>query len=169
MADSSDYCKQLQEASRLVAKQTNISNWKLVYQSRSGPPTQPWLDPDICDAIRDLHEQGETSVVIAPIGFISDHMEVLFDLDTEAADLCESLGMKMARANTAGTDPEFVRMIRDLIAERALACLRKQRLGVCRQTTMSALLTAARHQCVQLQANVLRHSQLFSAEMELIK
>lgn len=129
MADSSDYCKQLQEASRLVAKQTNISNWKLVYQSRSGPPTQPWLDPDICDAIRDLHEQGETSVVIAPIGFISDHMEVLFDLDTEAADLCESLGMKMARANTAGTDPEFVRMIRDLIAERAFSLSEKTAIG----------------------------------------
>ncbi len=129
MADSSDYCKQLHEASRLVAEQANISDWKLVYQSRSGPPTQPWLEPDICDAIRNLHERGEKSVVIAPIGFISDHMEVLFDLDTEAADLCKSLDMKMARANTAGTDPEFVRMIRDLIAERAFSLPEKTAIG----------------------------------------
>ena len=129
MADSSDYCKQLQEASRLVAEQAKISNWKLVYQSRSGPPSQPWLEPDVCDAIRDLHEQGESNVVIVPIGFISDHMEVLFDLDTEAADLCKELGMKMARANTAGTDPEFVQMIRDLIAERAFGLSEKAAIG----------------------------------------
>jgi protoporphyrin/coproporphyrin ferrochelatase len=129
MADSSDYCKQLQEASRLVAQQANISDWKLVYQSRSGPPTQPWLEPDVCDAIRNLHKRGEKSVVIAPIGFISDHMEVLFDLDTEAADLCKSLDMKMARAKTAGTDPEFVRMIRDLIAERAFSLPEKTAIG----------------------------------------
>ena len=68
MADSSDYCKQLKEASRLVAEQAKISKWKLVYQSRSGPPSQPWLEPDVCDAIRDLHEQGESNVVIVPIG-----------------------------------------------------------------------------------------------------
>ena len=129
MADSSDYCKQLQEASRLVAEQAKISKWKLVYQSRSGPPTQPWLEPDVCDAIRDLHEQGESAVVIVPIGFISDHMEVLFDLDTEAADLCKTLGMKMARANTAGTDPEFVQMIRDLVAERAFGLSEKTAIG----------------------------------------
>jgi ferrochelatase len=129
MADSSDYCKQLQEASRLVAEQAKISKWKLVYQSRSGPPSQPWLEPDVCDAIRDLHEQGESNVVIVPIGFISDHMEVLFDLDTEAADLCKDLGMKMARANTAGTDPEFVQMIRDLIAERAFGLSEKAAIG----------------------------------------
>jgi len=129
MADSSDYCKQLQEASRLVAEQAKISKWKLVYQSRSGPPSQPWLEPDVCDAIRDLHVQGESNVVIVPIGFISDHMEVLFDLDTEAADLCKELGMKMARANTAGTDPEFVQMIRDLIAERAFGLSEKAAIG----------------------------------------
>ncbi|MDA7993872.1 MAG: ferrochelatase [Pirellulales bacterium] len=129
MADSSDYCKQLQEASRLVVERSGISKWKLVYQSRSGPPTQPWLEPDVCDAIRDLHEQGESQVVIVPIGFISDHMEVLFDLDTEAADLCKMLGMKMVRANTAGTDPEFVEMIRELIAERAFGFSEKAAIG----------------------------------------
>ncbi|MBT6054986.1 MAG: ferrochelatase, partial [Planctomycetaceae bacterium] len=118
MADSSDYCKQLQEASRLVAQQANISDWKLVYQSRSGPPTQPWLEPDVCDAIRNLHKRGEKSVVIAPIGFISDHMEVLFDLDTEAKELCEKLNLPMIRVETVGTHPRFVAMIRELIEER---------------------------------------------------
>ena len=119
MASSSRYCEQLDEASRLVAAEAGVTNWKLVYQSRSGPPTQPWLEPDICDAIRELKAQAVTGVVIAPIGFISDHMEVLFDLDTEAHDLCNELGITMARAATVGTAPEFVRAIRDLIAERA--------------------------------------------------
>lgn len=119
MADSSRYCSQLEEASRLVAEQAGTPNWKLVFQSRSGPPSQPWLEPDICDAIRDLHASGEKAVVIAPIGFISDHMEVKFDLDTEAAAVCAELGISMARAATVGTDPDFVRAVRDLIAERA--------------------------------------------------
>jgi len=119
MAESSRYCSQLQEASRLVAEQAQTPNWKLVYQSRSGPPSQPWLEPDVCDAVRDLHAEAAEAVVIAPIGFISDHMEVKFDLDTEAAAVCAELGLPMARAATVGTDPEFVRAVRDLIAERA--------------------------------------------------
>jgi ferrochelatase len=118
MADGCRYGAQLAEACRLVAERTGVSEWKLVYQSRSGPPTQPWLEPDICDAIRDLHASGGRHVVIAPIGFISDHMEVLYDLDTEAADLCRELGVEMVRAATVGTDPVFIRMVRDLIAER---------------------------------------------------
>ena len=119
MADTSRYVPQLTEACRLVAEQVGLSNWKLVYQSRSGPPTQPWLDPDICDAIRELHSQGIRRLVISPIGFISDHMEVLYDLDTEAADLCKELGIDMQRAATVGTAPEFISCVRDLIAERA--------------------------------------------------
>jgi ferrochelatase len=119
MAETSKYVMQLTEASRLVAEQAGVTNWRLVYQSRSGPPTQPWLEPDVCDAIRELADQGVTKLVVAPIGFISDHMEVLYDLDTEAADLCRERGIDMVRAATAGTDPEFVGMIRDLIAERA--------------------------------------------------
>ena len=118
MAEGCRYGVQLEEACRLVAEQAGVSDWKLVYQSRSGPPTQPWLEPDICDAIRDLHAHGGRRLVIAPIGFISDHMEVLFDLDTEAADLCHALGIEMVRAATVGTDPAFVAMVRDLIAER---------------------------------------------------
>jgi ferrochelatase len=120
MSDGCRYVPQLEESCRLVAEAAGAANWRLVYQSRSGPPTQPWLEPDICDAIRLQHAAGQTRLVIAPIGFISDHMEVLYDLDTEAADLCQELGMTMARAATVGTAPEFVAMVRDLIAERAL-------------------------------------------------
>jgi len=129
MAESSRYCSQLEEASRLVAEQAGTPNWKLVFQSRSGPPSQPWLEPDICEAIRDLHAGGCREVVIAPIGFISDHMEVKFDLDTEAADVCQELGMRMVRAATVGTEPEFVRAVRDLIAERAWGLAERPALG----------------------------------------
>jgi len=119
MADTSKYVPQLEESCRLVAEAAGVTDWKLVYQSRSGPPSQPWLEPDICDEIRQRHAAGCRQVVIAPIGFISDHMEVLYDLDTEAVDLCRELGVNMVRAATVGTDPEFVGMVRDLIAERA--------------------------------------------------
>ncbi|MFN7813833.1 MAG: ferrochelatase [Planctomycetia bacterium] len=119
MADGCRYVPQLRESCRLVAERAGVKDWNLVFQSRSGPPTQPWLEPDICDAIRSLHTAGGRRLVIAPIGFISDHMEVLYDLDTEAADLCRSLGVDMARAATVGTAPEFVSMVRELIAERA--------------------------------------------------
>src|SRR5262249_33756980 len=82
MAQTSDYEQQLKESCRLVAEHLGIANWRLVYQSRSGPPGQKWLEPDICDVLRGT-EPGQ-NVVVAPIGFISDHMEVLYDLDTEA-------------------------------------------------------------------------------------
>jgi len=119
MADTSRYVPQLEESCRLVAEQAGVTEWKLVFQSRSGPPSQPWLEPDICDEIRQRHAAGTRHVVIAPIGFISDHMEVLYDLDTEAVDLCRELGVSMARAATVGTAPEFVGMVGDLIRERA--------------------------------------------------
>jgi ferrochelatase len=119
MADGCRYVTQLRESCRLVAERAGVTDWRLVFQSRSGPPTQPWLEPDVCDALRSLHAGGSRQVVVAPIGFISDHMEVLYDLDTEAADLCRSLGIDMARAATVGTAPEFVTMVRELIAERA--------------------------------------------------
>ena len=92
--------------------------FKLVYQSRSGPPSQPWLGPDVLDYLRETKEAGVSNVVIAPIGFISDHMEVIYDLDTEARRLCESIGLNMVRAATVGTHPEFIQMIRELILER---------------------------------------------------
>jgi ferrochelatase len=129
MAESCRYVAQLQEASRLVAAEAGVTAWELVFQSRSGPPTQPWLEPDVCDRIRALHKDGHDRVVVAPIGFISDHMEVLYDLDTEAADLCQSLGMKFERAGTVGTAPAFVAMIRDLIAERHGESAERQAIG----------------------------------------
>ena len=130
MADTSHYVKQLEEACRLVASAAGISDFKLVYQSRSGPPTQSWLDPDIRDHLRALHATGHTSVVISPIGFISDHLEVLYDLDTEAAAVSAELGIHMERAATVGTHPDFLRMIRELILERIDSAMPRLALGM---------------------------------------
>lgn len=119
MAETCAYTKQLSEACRLVSQGVAIDDWDLVYQSRSGPPTQPWLEPDICDFLRQVHEQGTADhVVVIPIGFVSDHMEVLYDLDTESRQLCDEIGLSMIRAKTAGTHPQFISMIRELILER---------------------------------------------------
>ena len=115
MADASPYLRQLKDASARVAAACGMSNWTLVYQSRSGPPTQPWLAPDICDYLREQHAAGIRSVIICPIGFISDHMEVLYDLDTEARALCDQLGMKMVRTGTAGAHPKLVSMVCDML------------------------------------------------------
>lgn len=118
MAATSNYEKQLRETARLVAEETGFTQWDLVYQSRSGPPAQPWLEPDILDHLRSLHQQGVRNVIAAPLGFISDHMEVLYDLDTEAKELSQQLGMNFVRAETAGTHPAFISAIRQLIEER---------------------------------------------------
>ena len=129
MADSCRYVAQLRESCRLVATEAGVSDWELVYQSRSGAPGQPWLEPDVCDRIRALHAAGGDRVVVVPIGFISDHMEVLYDLDTEAADLCRSLGMRFERVATVGTARPFVSMIRDLVAERHGESAERQAIG----------------------------------------
>jgi ferrochelatase len=118
MAQASPYVEQLQESCRLVSKGVGRQEFSLVFQSRSGPPTQPWLEPDVCEAIRTLHAQGERQVIVVPIGFLSDHMEVLYDLDTEAKQLCEELGMTMVRAGTASGHSRFAAMVRELIVER---------------------------------------------------
>ncbi len=119
MASACAYEDQLRESCRLVAEAFPDQSWELAFQSRSGPPSQPWLEPDICDCLRKLQaDQQVTDVVVVPIGFISDHLEVLFDLDTEAAKLCDELGLNMVRAATVGTHPRFVTMIRELIEER---------------------------------------------------
>ncbi|HEX8286324.1 MAG TPA: ferrochelatase [Pyrinomonadaceae bacterium] len=122
MAAGCDYVRQLLETCRLVVAGTGARagafNWRLVFQSRSGPPTQAWLEPDICDHLRALKDEGVTDVVVAPVGFISDHMEVLYDLDTEARQVSEEIGINMIRAATVGTHPQFVGMIRRLIIER---------------------------------------------------
>ncbi len=119
MAENSKYEIQLREASRLVAEAANHERWELVFQSRSGPPQQPWLEPDVCDRIETLHsEQAIQSVVLQPIGFVSDHMEVMYDLDSEAADLCKEKSIAFYRVPTIGIHETFISMIRELIVER---------------------------------------------------
>ena len=119
MAQNCQYETQFREAARLVAEGVGHANWRLVYQSRSGPPGQPWLEPDVGDALAEIAATGgPRDVVLVPIGFISDHMEVLYDLDEEAKTKAEQLGLKLVRAGTVGTHPRFVRMIRELVEER---------------------------------------------------
>jgi ferrochelatase len=118
MAETCDYEKQLRANAALIAERLGHARWELVWQSRSGPPSVPWLEPDILDHLRALHADGAPGVVIAPIGFLCDHVEVLYDLDVEARALCSDLGMPMARAGTVGTHPAFVGMIVDLVLER---------------------------------------------------
>ena len=127
MAAGCDYEQQLRESCRLVAEQLALpaAAWELVYQSRSGRPQDPWLEPDICDFISDLHARGVGDLIVSPIGFISDHMEVLFDLDTEARDVCIRLDMNMRRADTPGVHPRFIAMIRKLIQERLFGARRE--------------------------------------------
>lgn len=117
-AANCDYAMQLNEVGRLIAEQLGIRNWRLVYQSRSGSPQQPWLGPDVCDYLKKLSEDGAADVLVAPIGFVSDHMEIIYDLDVEAQQLCQKVGMRMFRAATVGTHPKFIKMIRELILER---------------------------------------------------
>jgi ferrochelatase len=118
MAGQCEYEAQLQEASSLVAEQLGHRSWRLVFQSRSGPPSQSWLGPDVCEYLRELQTTGAIDVVISPVGFVSDHMEIAFDLETAARALCEELGLNMVRAATAGTHPAFIQMVRELISER---------------------------------------------------
>lgn len=118
MADNSAYTTQLNETARLVAERLEKPEWDLVFQSRSGPPRMPWLEPDIRDHLDALKAEGVISVVVSPLGFVSDHMEVLFDLDLEARDHAAKLGMNYVRASTPGNDPRMVEMIAELVRER---------------------------------------------------
>ncbi len=125
LADSSAYVQQHQSVAELVAqgveRATGVAGRprSLTYCSRSGPPSQPWLEPDISDYLRERSGQGLAAAVAVPIGFVSDHMEVVYDLDTEAAAAAAKLGLPFARAATVGVDPVFVAAIRDLVLERA--------------------------------------------------
>ncbi len=122
MAASCDYEAQLNEAARLVTDQLAPSThlgWDLVFQSRSGPPHMPWLEPDVNDHLRSFNSAGSAPpVTLVPLGFISDHMEVMFDLDTQAAETAAELDIELNRAQTVGTDPRFVTMIRELVEEQ---------------------------------------------------
>jgi ferrochelatase len=118
MAVGCRYEAQLAEACRLVAEGVGRSDWKLAYQSRSGPPQQPWLEPDIDDHLRNLARDGCSAAVVVPIGFVSDHMEVLWDLDTQARATAAEVGLPMVRVATPGADPRMVAMVGELIKER---------------------------------------------------
>jgi len=126
MADASGpggggrYTAELNDAARLIAERTDGGRhpWTLAYQSRSGPPTQPWLEPDVRDHLADLAKSGTAAVVVIPVGFVSDHMEVRHDLDREAAESAGSLGLAFARAATPGSSQEFASMITQLVRER---------------------------------------------------
>ena len=130
MANTSDYVVQLEEVRRLVSGVLGQKNDALVYQSRSGAPGQPWLEPDVLDYLRGVKENNLASaVVLAPISFVSDHMEVLYDLDVEARQVCDSLGLPMTRARTVGVHPKFIGMIRELILERMNPEMERRALG----------------------------------------
>ncbi len=118
MAEHSDYVRQLRETCRLIALEIGRDDWQLVYQSRSGSPRQPWLEPDVNAVLRQLHADGAQDAVVLPVGFISDHMEVMYDLDHEARAIAEEIGLNLVRAATVGTHPAFISMIRELIMER---------------------------------------------------
>ncbi len=130
MARNCDYEKQLHESARLVSEQVGIERWSLVYQSRSGPPQQPWLEPDVCDVLQEVGESGSAKqVVLVPLGFVSDHMEVIYDLDDEAASVAKQLGLQLVRARTAGVHPKFVTMISQLLQERLGLSAEKVAIG----------------------------------------
>jgi protoporphyrin/coproporphyrin ferrochelatase len=132
MAETSSYTQQLSETCRLVVDRLDDDHdWELVWQSRSGDPKVPWLEPDITDHIQKLHSAGVADVVVVPAGFVSDHLEVRFDLDVQAAETAARLGINMVRASTVGAHPRYIGMIRDLIAERISATPERAALGEC--------------------------------------
>jgi ferrochelatase len=113
------YAAELRAVAARVAERAAPGHpWDLVYQSRSGPPSQPWLEPDIGDHLERLHDAGHDAVVVVPVGFVSDHMEVKYDLDVQAADVADKLGLAFVRAATPGADPRFATVPRALLADR---------------------------------------------------
>jgi len=129
MARTAGYERQLAEAARLVAQATGTATYSLAYQSRSGPPQVPWLGPDIREHLPVIAATGASAVVVHPLGFISDHLEVLYDLDVEAKAQAAELGLPFTRVATAGTAPEFPKMIRELIVERMAGGTARAALG----------------------------------------
>ena len=115
MAETSRYREQLETSSRLVAEAAGGHDWALVYQSRSGRPGDPWLEPDVRDYLRQARADGLEAAVLCPIGFVCDHIEVLYDLDHEAAAVCEEIGLPMTRAAAVNDDPVFLDMMADVV------------------------------------------------------
>jgi ferrochelatase len=131
--DGGAYASQLTETARLVAEAVGVppERWRLVYQSRSGPPSIPWLEPDVGDHLEALHREQVREVVMVPIGFTSDHIEVLFDLDVQARQRAAALpGLRVERAATVGADPRFVTMVRELVVERMSGAAHRPSLGL---------------------------------------
>ena len=118
MAGRSAYVEQLTTSAQLIATKLSHPQWSLAYQSRSGRPSDPWLEPDIGQAIRDLAVRGEKQIIVAPIGFVCDHVEVLYDLDIEAKKIANDLGVRLIRASCPNDHPTFVRMMADVIAAK---------------------------------------------------
>lgn len=129
MAEACDYAEQLEETARLVAEGARQERWQLVYQSRSGPPHVPWLGPGLLEHLDALSQISVQDVVVAPIGFLLDNMEVVWDLDHEAKAYASELGITLTRASTVGAHPAFVAMIRELIEERLGRVTVRQALG----------------------------------------
>jgi ferrochelatase len=119
MAEGSPYVGQLEEAAARVAALVGVRSYRLVYQSRSGNPRDPWLEPDVLDALSEEAARGVRDVVVSPIGFVCDHVEVLYDLDIEAKQKAESLGIALHRAPTLGTHPAFLRALAESVASAA--------------------------------------------------
>ena len=115
MAAASRYREQLHESAEKVAARAGVADWALVYQSRSGRPQDPWLGPDICDYLRSARDEGLDAVVVSPIGFVCDHVEVLYDLGTEAANVARELGMTFALAEAVNDNPAFLDMMADVV------------------------------------------------------
>jgi ferrochelatase len=130
MADTSRYADQLRESARLVAAKLGISDWTVVFQSRSGRPDDPWLEPDVCAYLRAERAHGLQAAVLCPIGFVCDHIEVLYDLDREAADVCREIGLPMVRADAVNDDPLFL----DLMADMVLRTLARPTLPIVSRT-----------------------------------
>ena len=115
MAGCARYVTELEESAGLVATAVDAPDWQLVYQSRSGRPADPWLEPDVCDYLRAAQEGGLEAAVLAPLGFVADHIEVLYDLDTEAAAACRSVGLPMRRASAVNDHPAFLDALADVV------------------------------------------------------
>ena len=115
MAEACLYREQLRASAALIAASAGVPGWALVYQSRSGRPQDPWLEPDVCDYLRREHAAGLRGAILCPVGFVCDHIEVLYDLDREAADVCAGLRLPMARAEAVNDDPLFLDMMADVV------------------------------------------------------
>ncbi len=117
MAESSPYVEQLTETARLISERLGHDKWRLVFQSRSGRPQDPWLEPDVCDVVRELAKDGVRNVVVQPIGFLCDHVEVLFDIGIEAKEAADEAGINLLRAKTVNDDPKFIEAMAEAVED----------------------------------------------------